>query len=466
MDQANGNHAIFNKEKDYVFLKTINVIYIDQDMYAQKVMTKYIGDSIHLVACDSLYEAFDIIESKNYDLILCDMLTSTDVSKKFFTKYSHKIPIIALSSTMDPKFAYTAAKMGAKDYITKNEDGLKSISRSLHKVYYDWTKDTEQKNAIQLLNDPKVRIVLKDLINTELSITQRVSTTFVNDLQINDTIRNTYNIQANDILAENPYILKSLIRMEFVKKEFVGQTLGCPNCKSVNIFANYFCDNCKNSNFISKKIPVHNNCGQIIFNDKIHRHGQIKCPHCKVYFENSPSEYSDVNGYQCNTCNVHFIRPSISYSCNNCNFERFSIIDGRWIALYRYNLQLENLNKIKNNIFLLKNLEQYLKGVGFEIKQYEKFAHKDQSFGPFELVAIKDTQIFLFIILGNDLQENLSRLFEIDFASKDKEIKSFAIAFIEPQEIVLKLLEKFGILLLVKEETTEIFDGIKNHIHG
>ena len=90
--------------------------------------------------------------------------------------------------------------MGAKDYINKNQEDLKSISKSLHKVYLNWIKDREKKNSMQLLNDPNIRIVLKDLINTELPITQRIRTYFTTDMQINDTIKNTYNIQANDIL--------------------------------------------------------------------------------------------------------------------------------------------------------------------------------------------------------------------------------------------------------------------------
>jgi CheY-like chemotaxis protein len=455
-----------NEEKDYVFLKRLEAIYIDDDISAQKLITKAIGDTIHITACDSIYTAVDNIASKNYDIILCDMMASPDALKDFFNKFSQKIPIVAISSSLDPKFAYAAARMGAKDYINKNQEDLKSISKSLHKVYLNWIKDREKKNSMQLLNDPNIRIVLKDLISTELPITQRIRTYFTTDMQINDTIKNTYNIQANDILAENQHILKSLIKMEFLVKESVGQTLACPNCKSVNIFAHYFCDNCKNSNFKSKEALIHNHCNSIITEKKVHRNGQLLCPHCNIFFENNISEYHTINGYQCNTCNNIFIQPSIFYSCNNCNLDNFSINEGNWIELVRYNLQQENLNKIKKNIFLLMNLEQFLKDMGFIIKQYEKFVIEDRSFGPFELIASKNRELLLFIILSNDLQYNLSRIFEMDFASRitDKDIKSFAVAFFEPQEIVLRLLSKFGIIPLVKENTIDIVKEIEKQI--
>ena len=62
-------------------------------------------------------------------------------------------------------------------------------------------------------------------------------------------------------LAKNHNILKSLIKMEFLIKEVVEQTIACPNCKSVNIFTHYCCDNCKNSNFkILKKYSHINHC--------------------------------------------------------------------------------------------------------------------------------------------------------------------------------------------------------------
>ena len=115
---------------------------------------------------------------------------------------------------------------------------------------------------------------------------------------------------------------------------------------------------------------------------------------------------------------------------------------------------------------MLRNLELFLKDFGYTIKQYEKFIDKDHSVGPFELVAYKNTKVLLFIILSNDLQYNLNQVFEMDFASKikDREIKSFAVSFFEPQEVVLKLLKKFGIIPLVKENIKDIVNEIKKYI--
>ncbi|MDQ6723924.1 MAG: hypothetical protein M3Z01_06640, partial [Thermoproteota archaeon] len=152
--------------------------------------------------------------------------------------------------------------------------------------------------------------------------------------------------------------------------------------------------------------------------------------------------------------------------CNTCNHEKFSLNEGKWIGLFKYNLHPNNINKIKNNIFLLGDLEQFLKDLGFIIKPYETFMSKDHIYGPFDLVAYKGTEVFIFNILGNDLQYNLSMIFEMDFGTKviDKEVKPFAIALFEPQEIVLKLLKKFDIIPLVKDDIKDIVKGIRKYI--
>ncbi|MBA3749889.1 MAG: response regulator, partial [Nitrosopumilus sp.] len=185
----------FDEEKDYIYLKKLEVIYIDGDKIAQNSLMEYIVDSINLTSCDSIYSAFDIVESKKFDIIICDIMISPDILKEFFDKYSKKIPIIFVSSSKDPKMAYLASKMGAKDYLFKDKEGFKNISKSLHTIHLKWIKDSKQKDSMQLLNDPNMRIVLKDLINTELPITQRTNSSFVSEIQVNDVIKNTYDIQ-------------------------------------------------------------------------------------------------------------------------------------------------------------------------------------------------------------------------------------------------------------------------------
>jgi CRISPR/Cas system CMR-associated protein Cmr5 small subunit len=456
----------FDEQKDYVYLKKLEVIYIDGDKVAQNSLMKHTVGSINLTFCDLIYTAFDIVESKKFDIILCDMMISPNILKEFFDKYSQKIPIILVSSSKDPKMAYLASKIGAKDYLFKDNEGFKNISKTLHTIHLKWIKDLKQKDSMQLLNDPNMRIVLKDLINTELPITQRTNSSFVSEIRVNDIIKNTYDIQINKILNENPKIVESLVRMDFAKKEYIGQTIACPNCKSVNIFTNYFCGECKNNGFSKEEIFTHIPCGKINIDKISHLEEKLICHHCKIYYVNEPSECSHISGFQCTKCKSTFIHPSVSYSCNNCNLVNFSINDIIWIDLFRYNLQIENLNRIKKSIFFFMDLEHIFKDLGYTIKQYEKFVNDDKPYGPFELIAYKDEEVLLFIILSEDLHYNLSRIFEMDFKSNitNKKIKSFAIAFFEPQDIIFRILKKFDIIPLVRTDDKDLVKEIKNYI--
>ena len=274
-----------NEEKDYIFLKKLNVIYIDNDIQAHKILINHITDTICITVSDSLYSAIDIIESKNYDIILCDMNMPKDLLKEFFGKYSQRIPIIAISSIIDLKIAYNSAKMGARDYLTKNSKDLKTISKSIHKIYLEWIKEEEQRNSLHLLKNPEFRIILRDLINTGIPITQKMNTEYQHNIFINETIKNTYNILANDILTRNHNIVNSLVKREFLNKEVVEQIIACPNCKSVNIFIHYSCDNCKNSSFRNINTITHIECGKIVNIKMENYNDKIFCTNCNEYMK-------------------------------------------------------------------------------------------------------------------------------------------------------------------------------------
>jgi hypothetical protein len=313
-----------------------------------------------------------------------------------------------------------------------------------------------------------MRIILWDLINTDLPIYQTISSSLVNEVPINDTIQKAYNIQTNDILANHPYVLKSLSKMDFLTKEPLEQTLACPNCRSVNVFAHYFCEKCKSSWFKAITLRVHNACGKYSILDETRSEKKLLCSYCGIYYENSPSNYKETKGFQCSVCHKTFTNPVVSFSCRSCNHEGFGINEGTWVNLFMYKLQHKNINKIKKSFSLLIELEKLLQKSGFTIKQYEKIEYGGNSFGPYELTAYKEKMIFIFIILNTDLQYNLRRIFEIDVISKikDENLRSFGIAFYEPPEVILKLLEKFGIMPLIGLDANVIVKTISNTIRN
>ncbi len=301
-----------NENKDYIFIKKLNVIYIDFDLSSHNEMVNEIGDSINLVFCNSLTKAFDMVKSNNYDVILCDLLESSQtLLKDFFNEFSQKIPIITVSSSIDPRVVYKAVKLGAKDHIHNNRETSKNLARVLHRTHLNWIREMERGNTSQLLNDIHTRSVLIDLIRTELPINQSTKLSVVNEIPINETLINIYNIRINDILAKTPSIIETLLRINFLKKEYIKQTLACPKCKALDISTNYFCDKCKKSKFIKTDLFVHNHCGKVNVCQSNLPERTLYCSYCNTYFKNNSTECINTHGYQCSLCSNTFTNPSL-----------------------------------------------------------------------------------------------------------------------------------------------------------
>src|SRR5919107_6071845 len=106
---------MFNEEKDYVFLKKLNIFYIDRDASFQKILKENVKDFIIFTMCDSINTALKNFESARHDVILCDMSFPYEQINHFFKRFSNEIPIIAISSSNGAKVAYNAARLGARD---------------------------------------------------------------------------------------------------------------------------------------------------------------------------------------------------------------------------------------------------------------------------------------------------------------------------------------------------------------
>ena len=226
--------------------------------------------------------------------------------------------------------------------------------------------------------------------------------------------RESYNIKTNDILSKDPHILDSLVKMDIVIKENIGQTLSCPNCDSVDIFANYSCNKCYGASFRRKNMCIHISCNQVIIKKKYNNSGGIFCPHCKVYFENDSSYSNTILGFECTNCNNSFIAPTVSHSCNNCNFEKFSVNTGKWIELYKFSVRQDYVNKIKDNFFSLMSVEDYLVQQNFVVQQHENIIFNENTYGPFDLVAYSDNLTLIIIALNNESNHDIDKILEIE----------------------------------------------------
>lgn len=435
----------------------IKTIVVDEQLNESSYLQDAV-EGIEFTLCNSLSNAFNVLDNQNFDIALCNMNAPPKLLKEFFQKYNQVLPIIAFSSSNDPRLAYVAANLKAKDIIFSKQLNYKEISQTLQRIRFEWIEEQKEVMIDQFLQEPQNRVILRELLISDLPISQRIVSYCINEIQIDDSIKKAYDIKTNEILIKNPDILDTMVKMNVVIKEHIGQTLACLNCNSVNIYTNYYCNNCNSSKFKRKDLFFHVQCNQIIPVKTYNQSGEILCPQCIVYFGDTPSNCYSILGFGCTYCNKTFATPSISYSCNDCNYEKFSLNSARWIELYKFRIRDDYVNRIKSNFFLLMQLEDSLGQSGYIVKHHERYIDNDNSFGPFDLIAYSQITILIFITLNNDLTRDIEKILEIEKLStmSSKKVKTFAISFAPPVKSILNLLKKFNIVSVVETENKDI----------
>ncbi|MDQ5870247.1 MAG: hypothetical protein M3530_11055, partial [Thermoproteota archaeon] len=443
-------------EKDYLFVKKIRVLLIDDDEFAQFNISRNIGNSIQLDTCSSVTAASDKLKGGHYDAILCNFEPSDAHVIELFKQYSHKMPIVAMSVSEDPKLVQLAGKTGALDYIIKNDSGLKWVSRSLHKVTSEWNQKTRISENQKLLMAPPVRKILKEMMATT-RVTQRIQSKIEYDSKIINSMK------------EHERSLQSLINEGYVVKEPTQLKLACPNCKSINLVTNYLCQNCNSSNFTRGNVLEHNKCGHSDLETNFQEDNRLVCPKCRKELKLIGVDYFRiVSALKCKECRNIFTIPEITYDCNDCGNSGFSLSDGSWKQIYNYEISAEKLEEIKQNIISLSPIEGFLQQKGFEIKLDETIVSDSQSYGPFDLIAERGSELILVSVIGSEIENAVAKLIELDNVSKfiHRKVSKYAILFAEPTEVARNLIDKFDILPILIEHEREMANRFKEFFRG
>ena len=440
-------------EKDYLFLKKLHVLLIDDDEFAQMQIAKNIGNSINLKVCNSVDDATIKLKMERFDAVLCNIELSDKHILDFINNFSRSLPIVAISGSEDPKLVQIVGKAGARDYIVKNDSGIKWVSRSLHKVTNEWTRKTRISDDQKLLMTSSVRKILKVLMG---------------GVQLRQQIHSRVEFDSKSInsLKDHEKTLNSLINGGYITKQPTQLKLACPACKSINIMINYLCQNCKASNFTRGDVLEHNKCGHSDLENNFRQDNKLVCPKCRKELKLIGVDYFRViSALKCKECQNIFTIPEVSYDCSQCGNSGFSLSDGRWNQMYNYEISPEKLDQIKQNIVSLSPIEEYLRQKGYEIGLDEIISFESQSFGPFDLVAENKTSLILASLIGSEIENALARLIDLDNAGKHSQQKviKYAILFSDPTEIARNLIDKFGIIPIIIENENEMLGRFKEN---
>lgn len=451
----------YREERDFIILKNLRVLLIDKDSFSHFNVRKNGGKHISFESVTMLEDAIQKLQTDTFDLILCDF--NILGIARLFSNYAKKIPIVVMSTSHSTRDAQLATKMGAMDYLIKNDDGMKLIQRTLHTAALEWKRKHKEK---KLLLNLQSRKILKHMLANSSVIKERYdSNTTLTDNQGKNFKNLIKDFEPSDKNTVDN--LEKLVSANYLTKYPNGLTIACPKCQSVNINSHYICQNCNSSDFVKGEVMEHNKCGytdlSMVFEDK--SLDKLICPKCNKELKLIGVDYFRLeSAFKCKKCTIIFSNPFQTFDCNDCNLKDIKYTELGWRNIYTYSLSAAKIAEIKQQVVSLDEVEKHFVSFGFKVNT-EYMVHSNyQTLGPFDLVAQKNDITIIVSSLGDDIEDNVSKLFELNMIDKviSGKVHKIVLLFSEPKEVTKNLMDNYNIQAIVIEDISKLFETFKN----
>ena len=86
--------------------------------------------------------------------------------------------------------------------------------------------------------------------------------------------------------------------------------------------------------------------------------------------------------------------------------------------IYTYSLSTTKIAEIKQQVVSLDDVEKHFVNFGFKVNTDYMVQSNYQTLGPFDLVAQKNDITIIVSSLGDDIEDNVSKLFELNMIDK------------------------------------------------
>ena len=126
--------------------------------------------SIEIQTIENYSKAFDLVKNNGFDIIICDVTEDNFITEDFILTYSKTIPIAIFYRSRDLQLVLKTAKLGVRNVISSDEMVIKYLVKTLHTIYAEWEKQRKKIMLKPLLEDPNTKILVRDMLLTELPI--------------------------------------------------------------------------------------------------------------------------------------------------------------------------------------------------------------------------------------------------------------------------------------------------------
>ena len=210
----------------------------------------------------------------------------------------------------------------------------------------------------------------------------------------------------------------------------------------------------------------HNKCGcsdlADFFEDKTR--DRLICPKCNKELKLIGVDYFRLeSAFKCRGCTIIFSNPYQIFDCNDCGMKNIKFSDLAWKNIFAYSISPLQISGVKQQIISLDDIQKYLTNSGFRVDTEYRIQSNYESLGPFDIWAQKGSITIIINSLGDNIEDNVSKLFELN--SIDKVIQGtvykIAILFSEPREVTKNMMDNFNIKPIVVDDILKISDEFR-----
>lgn len=149
-----------------MFVSALNILYIEDNLGDRFILQESLANTYNtheLHFCDKLQEGFDLIDKKEFDLILLDLSLpdsrGVESVKLLNEKVRSAIPIIVFTGLNDNDIAMRSLNFGAQDFLVKGDFDLMMLNKTIryaierHKVQHELVLKSNMLNRAESMAD-------------------------------------------------------------------------------------------------------------------------------------------------------------------------------------------------------------------------------------------------------------------------------------------------------------------------
>ena len=121
------------------------------------------------------------------------------------------------------------------------------------------------------------------------------------------------------------------------------------------------------------------------------------------------------------------------------------------------------MSEIKQQVISLDEVEKYFSSYGFKINTEYTIHSNYQTLGPFDIMAQKNDVTIIVNSLGDDIEDNVSKLFELNMIDKviTGRIHKVVLLFSEPKEVTKNLMDNYNIYAIVIDDISKLYETFR-----